>query len=169
MKNPLIPAGIEPATFRFVAQHLNHCTTAVPTLLGSSWHIPHKKPILPTISKTDTLFLFVDGFVNFFRTFWAHCVVKTRMLTIFNCVSLPPDLRKPLKVSLKFSLSHCHQKLFWALHTFLMQFLQVSNKIYCKCITPSKQLLGNCRSHFARTTIKHPVRNNAEGYSCKTE
>jgi len=31
MKNPLTPAGIEPATFRFVAQHLNHCATAVPT------------------------------------------------------------------------------------------------------------------------------------------
>ena len=24
MKNPLTPAGIEPATYRFVAQHLNH-------------------------------------------------------------------------------------------------------------------------------------------------
>jgi len=30
MKNPLTPAGIEPATFRFAAQHLNHCSTAVP-------------------------------------------------------------------------------------------------------------------------------------------
>jgi len=30
MKNPLSPAGIEPATFRFVAQHLNHCATTVP-------------------------------------------------------------------------------------------------------------------------------------------
>jgi len=30
MKNPLTPAGIEPATFQFVAQHLNHCATAVP-------------------------------------------------------------------------------------------------------------------------------------------
>jgi len=30
MKNPLTPAGIEPATFRFVAQNLNHCATAVP-------------------------------------------------------------------------------------------------------------------------------------------
>jgi len=27
IKNPLTPAGIEPATFRFVAQHLNHCAT----------------------------------------------------------------------------------------------------------------------------------------------
>jgi len=25
----MIPAAIEPATFRFVAQHLNHCATAV--------------------------------------------------------------------------------------------------------------------------------------------
>jgi len=31
MKNPLTPSGIQPATFRFVAQHLNHCATAVPT------------------------------------------------------------------------------------------------------------------------------------------
>jgi len=32
MKNPLTPAGIEPATYRFVAQHLNHCATAVPPI-----------------------------------------------------------------------------------------------------------------------------------------
>ena len=30
IKNPLTLAGIELATFRFVAQHLNHCATAVP-------------------------------------------------------------------------------------------------------------------------------------------
>jgi len=30
MKNPLTPAGIEPATYRIVAQHLDHCATAVP-------------------------------------------------------------------------------------------------------------------------------------------
>jgi hypothetical protein len=29
-KIPMISPGIEPATFRFVAQHLNHCATAVP-------------------------------------------------------------------------------------------------------------------------------------------
>ena len=30
MKYPLTPAGIERATIRFVAQHLNHCATAEP-------------------------------------------------------------------------------------------------------------------------------------------
>jgi hypothetical protein len=27
LKNPMTPSGIEPATFRFVAQYLNHCAT----------------------------------------------------------------------------------------------------------------------------------------------
>ena len=31
----MTPSGIEPATFRFVAQHLNHCATAVPIFTSS--------------------------------------------------------------------------------------------------------------------------------------
>ena len=34
-KISLTPLGIEPATFRFVTQHLNHCATAVPQCVGS--------------------------------------------------------------------------------------------------------------------------------------
>ena len=30
IKNPMKLAGIELATFRFVAQHLNHCANAIP-------------------------------------------------------------------------------------------------------------------------------------------
>ena len=32
----MTPAGIEPVPFRFVAQHLNHCATAVPSCTLSS-------------------------------------------------------------------------------------------------------------------------------------
>ena len=35
MENPLTPAGIEPAPFQTVAQHLNHCATAVPLNEGT--------------------------------------------------------------------------------------------------------------------------------------
>jgi len=33
MENSNAPSRIEPATFRFVAQHLKHCATAVPVYI----------------------------------------------------------------------------------------------------------------------------------------
>jgi len=46
MKNPLTPAGIEPATFRFVAQNFNHCATAAPhfVLILDVCHSNYKLP-----------------------------------------------------------------------------------------------------------------------------
>ena len=35
-KIPMTPSEIEPATFRFVAQHLNHCATAVPVIVSGT-------------------------------------------------------------------------------------------------------------------------------------
>jgi len=46
MKNPLIPAGIKPATFRFVAQLLNHCATAVPGACYYCVELPHWSIVL---------------------------------------------------------------------------------------------------------------------------
>ena len=36
-------AGIEPATFRFGAQHLNHCATAIPLLHGTGEYFRSSK------------------------------------------------------------------------------------------------------------------------------
>ena len=33
-KIPMTPSGIKPATFRFVAQHLNHCATTIPICIA---------------------------------------------------------------------------------------------------------------------------------------
>ena len=41
LKNPLTPVGIEPATLRFVAQHLNHCATTL--LPGGSGYFTCKQ------------------------------------------------------------------------------------------------------------------------------
>ena len=59
MKNPLTPAGIEPATFRSVAQHLTHCATAVPSLTNT-WQNIRKlmRSHIPASTYTDSVFLF---------------------------------------------------------------------------------------------------------------
>ena len=44
MKNPMKLVGIEPATFQFVAQHLDRCATAVPSRHCNCYNLPY--PIL---------------------------------------------------------------------------------------------------------------------------
>jgi len=62
MKNPLTPAGIEPATFGFVAQHLNHCATAVPIYI----YIYIVKGVIEIIPFfVSILFVFLSFFVHF--------------------------------------------------------------------------------------------------------
>jgi len=52
-KVPLIPSGIEPATFRFVAQHLNHCDTAVPNIyIYIQGHEKSMRQFGPKLAKT---------------------------------------------------------------------------------------------------------------------
>jgi len=45
MKNSMSPSGIEPANFRFVEQHFNHCATAVPPEIHEGWIKLKKKGI----------------------------------------------------------------------------------------------------------------------------
>ena len=51
MKDPLTPAGIKPATFRFVAQHLN--------LLKPTGHVMHQQFNIQQLYALPTLYLCV--------------------------------------------------------------------------------------------------------------
>ena len=53
MKNPLTPAGIEPATCGFIAQHLKHCATAV----------PHAETCISSICVTNSILRFVFHYI----------------------------------------------------------------------------------------------------------
>ena len=60
----MTPAGIGPATFRFVAQDLNHCATAVPPPLflyvmegGNEQRVAIKFCLKAYLSATETLVL----------------------------------------------------------------------------------------------------------------
>jgi len=64
MKNPQTPAGIEPAAFRFVAQHLSDCATAVPLLVYKenlkpmyldTWKLSRKREGFPNIQTSEIL------------------------------------------------------------------------------------------------------------------
>ena len=61
MKNPLTPAGIEPATFRFVAQHLNHCATAVFTKYSAGNNISERVAQVPRQGKLKNIYTVVYG------------------------------------------------------------------------------------------------------------
>ena len=102
MKNPLTPAGIEPATFRFVAQHLNHCATAVPAwLLLSSVLLCNELPSLLSsqfirqlnnrnwgkipMKLRISLNVWADFINSCFGSSWVwHCVVGWTVLDVWK-------------------------------------------------------------------------------------
>jgi len=69
----MTPSGIEPATFRFVAQHLIHCATAVPIYhVGFKFkkhHISELVMLFPSLKMGD-LFRWV---------YWSSDPVKTHI------------------------------------------------------------------------------------------
>ena len=90
MKNPLKPAGIEPATFRFVAQHINHCATAV----------PKSNPQPPVI-------LFKDQFIFLLYLYY---VTSFFSLILMQSPSFPSESYAP---SVQFSSDH-NSNILWS-------------------------------------------------------
>jgi len=78
MKNPLALAVIEPATFRFVAQYLNHCATAVPQVILYIVPIITDKRV-NTNTKCVYLFFFINSQPNI-----ATGIILVNLLSIFT-------------------------------------------------------------------------------------
>jgi len=74
----MTPAGIEPATFRFVAQHLSHCATAVP-LQDERVQVMFKRDI-PVVLNITLLTNFVNLQYNIYYT--GTDTYKLRLLLI---------------------------------------------------------------------------------------
>ena len=117
-KIPLVPAGIEPATYRFVAQHLNHFATAV--------HVSQCTILFFQIFSAYFLFsLYTAGFCSFgdvHRLFPRHVTrcLQTSDPTIPQTAPRHlPDTSLPIHCALSvLSLAAMH----WALLTAICVF-----------------------------------------------
>ena len=54
----MTPSGIEPATFGFVSQRLNHCTTVVPVINRLTHNDPYMGRTAPLTSKRYILYIY---------------------------------------------------------------------------------------------------------------
>ena len=82
MKNPPTPAGIQPATFRFVVQHLNHCATAVPLRTFTYTNLP-THVVSKIMHKTCGLLVVCLWHKNYICLWTGSCFKQERQCT-FN-------------------------------------------------------------------------------------
>ena len=89
----MTPAGIEPATFLFVAQHLSHCATAVPKVTIYSereyWFSRSRRPLVyMTQAKTDLIF-----------TVSVYCNYESQVLCLVHMCNIFVYQRTKLTIS----------------------------------------------------------------------
>ena len=77
----MTPAGIEPATFRFVEQHLNHCATAVPPEELHKFVLPESAIIIIIIIIIITIRLKMYS-LSFFPQGWGDSVL---LILCYDC------------------------------------------------------------------------------------
>jgi hypothetical protein len=77
----MTPSGIEPATFRFVAQYLNHCATAVPTCVCVCVCVCVYVYIYIYQNLVSQVFVMCSSLVNA-----SHREIHTAQLRILRCI-----------------------------------------------------------------------------------
>ena len=68
-KISMTPSGIEPATFRFVAQHFNHCASAVPK---DDWYMQQKTARNSACSESRIKYVHWSVFHLLYRGLWTY-------------------------------------------------------------------------------------------------
>ena len=63
----MTPSGIEPATFQFVAQHLNHCATAVPLLQQQICNLNLPMSLVPNTTGPRVCFMLITSNLSDFN------------------------------------------------------------------------------------------------------
>jgi hypothetical protein len=133
MKNSMTPSGIEPATFWFVAQYLNHCATAVPAETCSccnknkniyNWSVVLEDLIAPILIVDHTTGMIQCGSTSIycrveeseelqFHSTWFNPLQTNRRLFYLKTQSVPrckhfsSRLQKPISLCCKW-----HKSLF---------------------------------------------------------
>jgi len=105
----MTPAGIEPATFRFVAQHLNHCATAV--IQSCTVYIS-----IYTHSHKHNIYIATNGNIVVFMTMYVYIDIYTLQICNYKCLLCT--------VSINFSYCDVHS----SAGTKVSQFFTVSQK-----------------------------------------
>jgi hypothetical protein len=103
-KIPVTPSGIEPATFRFVAQYLNHCATAYISRYEFLEHVTHNNTILLVRQKS------IKNIVHRITSF----------VDMVNCLVFPKDISVWRKVDL-FPKCFLFTK-YWRISPYIRQF-----------------------------------------------
>jgi len=86
----MTPSGIEPATFRFVEQHLNHCATANETSLCGAYLYPYRRP--PPLHRA----FMARHMVNF--TFYRFYQVINAVFGNDHCVRAETCMKQTFKI-----------------------------------------------------------------------
>jgi len=90
MKNPLTPAGIEPATVRFVARHLNHCAAVLQSECHSTIDIitpPHHR-VFRSTSLSYTILVHL-AYISLPPHFTLHKSARHTLRPMYNTKSHP--------------------------------------------------------------------------------
>jgi len=128
----MTPAGIEPATFRFVAQRLNHCATAVTFTFLKSFllHIFSCSPWYPKFE--GNVYLQSLSYMKFLRHKRHACIHLTKQMNrqLQQCIA-------PYKVKIHTVIRKCKCTVLHSVAEFGAQFVYHTIHFYGNSVRSS--------------------------------